>query len=212
MKTVRRVIFLAVVVSTLAIAGGFGVVAAADPKGDPKSAQPGMDADAMNKMMALATPGEHHKAMDKMVGTWKTSIKMWMGPGQPEASTGTATYQWILGGRYMQEKQTATMSGMPFEGMGITGYDNAKNQYFNVWLDNMGTGVMNSIGHASADGKGITFTGTTFDPMQNKDVSVREEISWQDDTHFTFSMYMPMPAAGGQMQDMKVMEIASEKQ
>ncbi len=210
MKTVRRAMFLALAISILAVAGGSVAVAAGDSKGG--QTPPGMSQDEMNKMMALATPGAPHKAMDKLVGTWKTSIKMWMGPGDPQVSTGTATYQWLLGGRYMQEKQSATMNGMPFEGMGITGYDNAKKQYFNVWFDNMGTGVMNSTGQASDDGKGITFTGTTFDPMQNRDVTVRDEIRWQDDTHFTFTMYMPMPAAGGQMQDMKVMEIAAEKE
>ncbi len=33
--------------------------------------------------------------------------------------------------------------GMPFEGMGIDGYDNLAKQYVSTWVDNMGTGIMN---------------------------------------------------------------------
>jgi len=32
--------------------------------------------------------------------------------------------------------------GMPFEGMGLDGYDNASKEYISIWIDNMGTGIM----------------------------------------------------------------------
>jgi hypothetical protein len=170
-----------------------------------------MSQEEMQKYMALAAPGEKHKEMDKLVGNWKATIKMWMGPGEPTVTTGTATYEWILGGRYLKSKQTADFNGMPFEGLGIDGYDNAKKQYFNVWFDNMGTGVMMLTGQPSADGKGVDYSGSTFDPMQNKTIRVREEIRWISDTKYTFTMYMESPGPDGRPHEMKSMEMVAEK-
>lgn len=212
MKTVCGATRLAVLLSVLLIGGGIAATLAADPKGGQQAPPMGMNQDEMKQMMALAQPGEHHKAMDRLVGDWKTSVKMYMGSADPTTSIGSASYQWILGGRYMQEKHTGNIGGMPFEGLGITGYDNAKDEYFNVWFDNMGTGVMHLTGHRSDDGDGITFMGTTFDPMLKKDTTVREEIRWQDDRHFTFTMYMPVLGPGGESKESKVMEMAAEKQ
>ena len=54
---------------------------------------------------------------------------------------------------------------MPMEGFSIDGYDNVKGEYFSLWLDNMGTGYMLSIGERSEDGKSVTYTGSMPDPM-----------------------------------------------
>ncbi len=166
----------------------------------------------MEKMMAYATPGEPHKELNRLVGTWKTSNKMWMGPGEPAVSSGTSTYEWILGGRYLKSKHAGVFADMPFEGMGIDGYDNGKKEYFSVWCDNMGTGVMFLTGRPSSDGKGMTYSGTSFDPVQMKDVRVREEVRWASDSKYTFTMFMDVPGPTGEPQEMRVFELEAEKQ
>jgi hypothetical protein len=202
-------------VALFATSGIVSTAAAQDkPKGPGQGAPSGMQEPSqadMEAMMKLAQPGEYHKVFDRMVGTWKTTIKMYMGP-EPTVSEGTAKYEWILGNRYMKSTHTGNFNGMPFEGMGIDGYDNAKGEYFSTWYDNMGTGVMMLTGKRSPDGKSITYTGTSFDPMQKKDVGVREEITWLDDTHYHFVMYMEMPGPDGTPMNMKAMEMSAEKQ
>jgi hypothetical protein len=180
--------------------------------GQPPAGPPGqMSQEEMQKMMALASPGAKHKELDRLVGTWKTTITMWMGPGDPTHSSGTATYEWVLGGRYLKSKQTGQFGDMPFEGLGMDGYDNAQKHYFSVWFDNMGTGVMLLTGQPSADGKGIDYSGTTFDPMQMKNVRVREEVRWTGATKYLFTMYTDMPGPDGKPRETRMMEITAEK-
>ncbi len=165
----------------------------------------------MQKMMELATPGPEHQALGKLVGDWKTSIKMWMGPGDPTVTEGKSTYAWILGGRYLESHHTGQMGGMPFEGMEIDGYDRAQKQYFSTWIDNMGTGMMNMTGQPATNGKGIDLAGSMFDPTQMKNVPVREEVRWSDDTDYVMSMYVQMSGPDGQNKEMKVMELTAHK-
>jgi hypothetical protein len=174
------------------------------------SGQPSEE-EMMKQMMELAAPDQHHKELGRLVGSWKTTNKMWMGP-EPVVSSGTSTYEWILGGRYLQSKHVGEWSGMPFEGMGIDGYDKAKKEYFSIWLDTMGTGMMKMTGQPSADGKAMAYTGTSFDPAQGRDVGVREDVVWANDRSYTFTMYMQMPGADGKLQETKVLEIVAVKQ
>lgn len=168
--------------------------------------------EAMKQAMALATPGPEHQQLSRVIGNWSASIKMYMGPGEPTESRATATYASILGGRYIQGKFNGDFGGMPFEGLGIDGYDNAKKEYVSIWVDNMGTGVMHLTGQPTADGKGIDYAGMCLEPSLMKDVMVREEVRWISDEKFTFTMYMDMPGADGKPQQQRVMEMTAVRQ
>src|SRR5205085_6861885 len=116
-------------------------------EGDAKSATPGGAMDPqMAEMMKMAAPGPQHLALKPIVGKWKVSTKSYMAPGEPTVSEGSCTNSMILGGRFVQQIVKSTMMGMPFEGMGITGYDNMQKMYTFTWLDNMGTQTMSGTG------------------------------------------------------------------
>ncbi|HEX9164112.1 MAG TPA: DUF1579 domain-containing protein [Thermoanaerobaculia bacterium] len=170
--------------------------------------QPQMTAEqkaAMDAWQKFMTPGEAHKLLDHMVGTWDATVTSWMQPGTPPStSTASAESHWVLGKRYIQENVTGTFNGMPFQGIGYTGYDNGKKQYFNTWFDNFGTGVMSSTGSTSDNGKTWTFKSTTTDPMTGKDMPGESRITVADADHHTMAMYGPAP--DGKMY--KMMEIA----
>ena len=111
---------------------------------------------------SLMQPGEEHKAMADVVGTWDLVSEMTAPGGQAMSTKGTATFETILGGRYLVQKVKADPmmpGGGPFEGLGIEGYDRVAKQYFSTWFDNMGTGHMDSTGQRSEDGKVLTMTG-----------------------------------------------------
>jgi hypothetical protein len=175
----------------------------------PAGGPPQMNSADMQKMMALMQPGPNHQTLGRLAGRWRTTIRLWMGPGKPQVSEGEATYEWTLGSRYLVDHQSGSFNDMPFLGMGITGYDNGKKRYFTCWFDNMGTGMMSLTGQADADGKGWTFHGPVFDPARGKDIPVREELRLDDNDHYTFRMFESMAGPDGKSQDMKVMEIAA---
>ena len=163
--------------------------------------------DDMKAMMAYATPGEIHKMMARSVGTWSCAISMWMSPGaQPMTSTAESKNEMILGGRYLQQTNTGNFMGQPFEGIGVTGYDNAKKIFVSTWIDNMGTGIMYLTGTWDAASNSLILTGTMVDPSSGKDLPVKETIKMIDDTHQEMAMYI---TAGGQ--EMKTMEIKMTK-
>ncbi len=158
--------------------------------------------DAWQKYM---TPGEGHKTLDQMIGTWDAKVTMWQAPGAPPAvSSGVSENHWVLGNRYIEERFTGTFMGMPFQGIGYTGYDNAKKQYFGTWIDNFGTGVMTSTGNTSDKGKTWTFKSVNTDPMTGKDMPGESRMTVADADHHTFEMFGPAP--DGKM--FKMMEIA----
>ena len=167
------------------------------------------DAAAMEAMMKAATPGAPHKALDAFSGTWNTKIQMWMAPGAPPAtSEGTSENKMVMGGRYLQQSFKGNFMGMPFEGMGYTGYDNVKKQYWGTWMDNMSTGMMLSTGW-SPDNKTFMFTGSMADPMTGKDTRAEERITIVDNDHHTMEMWGPGP--DGAMYKMMQIEYARKK-
>jgi hypothetical protein len=146
-----------------------------DKKDAAKGATPDM-AEMMKKWEAAATPGPEHKALEPLVGEWSLQTKFWMaGPDAPPTeSKGTSKTRWILGNRFVQEEVDSEMNGMPFQGVGITGYDNMKKKYVGAWVDNMGTMLSTTEGTVDADHKVITSTGKMDDPMTGqKDKTVK---------------------------------------
>jgi hypothetical protein len=159
---------------------------------------------AMDAMMKAASPGEAHKKLAGMVGTWDATVKMYNAPGAPaQVSTGTSENKLVLGGRWVQETFNGTFMGMPFSGIGYTGYDNIKKQYVGTWMDTMSTSMMQSAGTGDASGKSFTFSSTMDDPVTGKPVTTKSTMTVTDENHHTMEMWMPAP--DGKM--FKMMEI-----
>ncbi len=159
----------------------------------------------MEKMAKAATPGAPHQMMQKWAGDWECKVKFQMDPKQPwQESSSTATVTSLMDGRYVQEVSTGNMMGMPFNGMGIYGYDNVIGKYVSTWIDNMGTGIMKSEGTADASGKVITWSASMSDPITGKVTKERMVTTVVDDDHHTFEMYGVPP---GQKKEMKTMVI-----
>lgn len=172
------------------------VCASASQAEEPKKMQqPSAEEKAqMEAMMKAATPGDMHKKLSAMVGTFEVKVTMWNMPGQPPTdSTGTAENTWVLGGRFVEQKFTGNFMGMPFDGIGYTGYDNIKKEYVATWIDNFGTQMMISNGNLGADGKTYSFTSSMSDPMSGKTMPVQEKVTVVDDDHHVMEMWGPAP-------------------
>ncbi len=166
-------------------------------QGDKPAAPPAMPAGEMEAMMKVAAPGEHHKPLQRYVGDWTYTMKMFMAPGQPAMeSVGTMHAEPILGGRYVQSVYKGDFMGQPFEGRSTDGYDNMAKQYVGSWVDNAGTGIMSSTGSCDASCKSFTYVASMMDPMSGKKIDTKQVITWLDDNSFRMEMFMVDPASG----------------
>ncbi|HNX51690.1 MAG TPA: DUF1579 domain-containing protein [Thermoanaerobaculaceae bacterium] len=160
-----------------------------------QSGQPEMTAEQkamMEAWMKVATPGDDHKFLDPMVGSWNVKMTSWETPGgPPTSSTGTTERVWVLGGRFVQESFKGEFSGMPFEGLGYTGYDNVKKKYTATWMDSMGTMTMILTGSADRAAKTITMSGQMDDVMTGKPITVRSVTRLLDKDKQVYEMYGP---------------------
>ncbi|MFN0007857.1 MAG: DUF1579 domain-containing protein [Planctomycetota bacterium] len=193
--------------AAVALVGGTVLVTAAAlrPQDKGEGAPPDMDPAMMMKMMELATPGEPHKELAKLVGTWEIDYKMRWGPDMPWMDTkGTGEVKPLLGGRYVMETVQFEVMGMPMEGLHILGYDNMKKEYISLWADSMSTWWVTSRGKESADGT-IEYKGTMIDVAGER--PYRMVIHPKSDDLHEAEMYDTIPPAG----EVKVMTITSKR-
>jgi hypothetical protein len=116
-------------------------------------------------MEKAGTPGKQHEWLAKKAGTWTFTGKFWMNPSAPPTeASGTVERAAVLGGRVLAETVKSEMMGQAFEGHGMTGYDNVKQEFWGTWNDSMSTGVMLSTGQCDDKGN-CTFKSTYTDPM-----------------------------------------------
>ena len=157
-------------------------------------AQSKEDAEMMAKWQAAMTPGPEHAKLNPLAGSFTSNVKMWMAPAAPPSeSTGTTENRWILGNRFLEQIHHGDMMGQPFEGRGITGYDNVQKKYIGTWIDSMGTGMMTSTGTASADGKTFTFNAQMWDPTTGKIAKAREVLTIDSNDKHRFEMWTTDP-------------------
>jgi len=158
----------------------------AQEKGEPSGD------DMMNAWMKANAANEHHQVLAKMAGKWKTRSRFRTSPEAPwSESSGVSELKMIMGGKYLIEHLSGDMMpGMPFEGMGITGYDNTKKKYTSAWIDSMSTGIMTSLGTIDESKKVITFHGTIDDPMTGQmNKPVKTVFQLINDSKYVIEMY-----------------------
>jgi hypothetical protein len=94
----------------------------------------------------------------------------------------------ILGGRFLEQRFRGTFSGQPFEGYGLTGYDNQKSAYTMFWVDNTATSMMTGEGSMDPAGQQFTMTSKGMGP-DGKPMDLRLVTRIVDPNRHVFSMY-----------------------
>jgi hypothetical protein len=155
------------------------------------------------------TPGEHHKLLARLEGSWTTKSRGWMEPGKPPTeSIGTCEQKLILGGRYLRQEYSGDMMGAPFTGINFLGYDNHTGKYVSAWIESMSTGIYYFEGTASADGKTITQECSYDDPVKGPSVW-RTVTRIKDDNSQEFEMYLT--PKGGKKEKMMEMTVTRKE-
>lgn len=199
MKSLVSQVFAVCLTTIIAVAPAYAETA----KGTP-------DEVAIKKMKELGMPGEQHKVLDALAGSWNYTVTYKMAPDAPEEiSSGTSNSQWILDGRFIQQKVSGTMDmnkdgkTEKFEGVGLIGHDNVTGKYRSIWVDNVSTGMMTASGTYDAATKTIKESGHYSCPVKGEEVKFNSELHFTDADHHTYTMYDQTPEG----QTYKSMEI-----
>jgi len=87
----------------------------------------------------IPKPGENHKKLDWLVGTWDVAenfAKSEMGPGG--AGKGVDTVSWTLGGMWLTSSYSSDGPMGHYEGHGMLTWDENKKTYVSYWFDVFG--------------------------------------------------------------------------
>lgn len=189
---------LTAIAAALALTVLAGLTAAQDAKNP---------ADIAKVMAELSKPGPEHAKLQPLAGSWTYTAKFWMEPGKPPLETqGTIERQWILGGRFLEEKVSGTgFDGKPgFEGVGLVGYDKGRKHYTSSWACNMCTGACTGQGTVDTSGTRFTFTSEAYCPLQQKVVKGREELRIEGNDRTVSESYTTVDG-----KEVKMMEITA---
>jgi hypothetical protein len=196
---------LATVVGSLAIADSSS--SDAQSAGQPEmQLPPGWTAEDMQACMLAATPGEMHKYLASDVGVWHGNTTMWMAPDtEPMTSECTFTVTPMMDGRYTKCEISGEMPGMgPYDGFGITGFDNVAQQFVSTWVDNHSTGIMFGTGKLSSDGKSMSWNFTVNCPITKKPTVLREVDTVTGPNTKTLELFGSDPKTGKEFKMMSI--------
>lgn len=147
--------------------------------------------EAYEKMMAIT---ENHAFLENLAGDWKVTTTAWAQiEAEPWVSEGTASGEMILGGRFVMLKFEGAMFGRPFEGYQIIGFDNLKQKYVTLWIDDTGTGLYLTEGTRDKTGKTLTDLGEWPDPITGGTMKVRGVTHLVSPDAFTYDMFVIAP-------------------
>jgi len=158
----------------------------------------------VDNWVRYAMPGEHHKLLEKMAGSWSMTIKYQMNAETPAVeSQGTCERRWILGKRFLLEEFDGGSLGLPFQGLAIYGYDAFEKKYTSVWIDTMSTAITTNLGTCRESCQWIDFVGRHGDPWTGAVRSSRGGTRFVDDDHHVLELHEP-DASG---KEFKILEI-----
>lgn len=158
----------------------------------------------------MGAPGEEHLRFADFVGTFRATVKLWMGPREPNVSTGTMVNSMDLGGRYLFECYTGDPAEGPFpnfEGRGYWGFNTTTSKYEGFWIDNASTAMQTEVGEVDASGRVWTMTGEVVNPQNGSVLKKRTVIRLKDRDHHSMESFF----AGPDGHEFKGMEIEYER-
>ena len=153
--------------------------------------------------MSATTP--EHDRLKPFEGTFRSEVKIWMGPGDPMLSTGTMTCEFDLDGRFLHQIYKGDPSDRPFssfEGRGYWGYNNISKRFEGFWIDSASTIMQHDVGEVDESGKVWTMIGEMPNPQTGGSMTKRSVITLEDNDHHSVEMYFD--TGDGEVKSMEI--------
>ena len=135
-------------------------------------------------------PGEIHKMLAEYAGSFNLEISMWMtDEAEPVVVQINSEHKMILGGRFLEITQTGNMMGMEYMSVLTIGYNTITDLFDQTTLTNMGTGTLYLTGSWNPENNSATLRGQITNPVDNKSIKVRQQISFLDKDNLLIESY-----------------------
>ena len=154
----------------------------------------------------MAAPIAAHEKLKPFEGTFRAEVKIWMGPGEPNASTGTMTNTFDLGSRYLHQRYVGDPCEGPFtnfEGRGYWGFNKATNKYEGFWIDTASTVMQTESGDVDDSGTVWTMIGSMPGQETGTTTNKKSIITLKDHDHHSIEMYFEGPD-GSEVKGMEI--------
>ena len=154
---------------------------------------------------AFSLPGPHHERLGSLIGSWDLRGRWRATPdGEWVEFEAVAEREWLYDGRYVRETVVSDWGGEAFEATAFLGYDNVREEYVQVWLENASTGVQVSTGKADPAGSTITLEGVNSNAMTGeKDVWQRSVMTFAEPDRTVYAGFA-RDAGGAQFQSLSM--------
>lgn len=186
--------FTVLTVCAVLVAGVFASSCQVFAKSDGLAGE-ATNANAAKEIQALREPGEGHEIFAALSGMWNYTMTVRETPdAAPIVSTGTSNNKRVLDSRFLQLKSEGkvVVNGKEenFEGRGFMGFDNVKQHYDFVWMDNLGTTM--GIGHGVMDvaTKTINGEGVYSDPVKGAEQVYRSALKIINANEYSYTVYV----------------------
>ena len=146
----------------------------------------------MTRWLRASQPGAEHQRLDDLAGRYTVTIRAWLTHADqpPMQAEGEAEYRWVLGGRWLQQRLNSRLMGLPYEGLGMLGYDRTEEHYASYWQDSLSTATRSSFGEYDEQEMQLVMRGTAHDPATGaEDQPIRYEIRFNDDNSHRFRAF-----------------------
>ena len=150
----------------------------------------------------MKTP--EHDLLKRDVGTWDAVVKIYPPGAEPMESKATEKNELMDGGLWLIGHFEGEIAGMPFKGIGTTGYDPIEKKYVGTWVDTMTPHLTVMKADYDPDTKTMTASAQGRDPESGEIISYKHITKYVDDDTRTFEIHMPGKDGG---EEWKMMDI-----
>lgn len=136
---------------------------------------------AQDAWIRYLNPAEIHEMMGKYTGDFQMKISSFGEAGQDSVSfLVESNHEMILGGRFLEMKQSGTIMGMDYQGVFLWGYNTIDSEFNLMTISNMGTGTLSLTGKWDSQLKTASLTGKLTNPMTKKPIQIRQLVHFPD--------------------------------
>jgi hypothetical protein len=136
----------------------------------------------------LNSPGEEHRKLEALAGTWDVTVKFPAGPGKTMEGKSSCEASWVMDGRFLRQEYSSNFAGKPLTVVRYLGFDRHKGKFVEVHFESTHTDVLYSEGVLSPDSKTITSSGTHVDATTGRRMAVRTMTTFGNRDAFTLEM------------------------
>ena len=155
------------------------------------------------QQFTLPRPGPEHDLLKKQAGVWDATVEETTEPGAPpKVSKGVETNTMVCGGLWLISDFKGEMMGQPFQGHGVTGYDQARKKYTGIWVDGMTTALGIVEGTYDKATKTMRLDYEGHDPAGNP-IKMKMVTVWKGKDHRVWTASM----VGGDGKDIPMLTI-----